>query len=127
MRHLYNILFVSVFLIFLACSPTKEAAKSSVSNVPTKDKMRNSSLFIDAIKEKNQGNFEKAIKLFEEAIQLDPNDAASLYELAGLYMNNNRNEEAEKLAFKAVNLKPENDWYKVMLSNAFKLNAKNID
>ena len=124
MRHLYNILFVSVFLIFLACSPTKEAAKNSVSNVPTKDKMRNSSLFIDAIKEKNQGNFEKAIKLFEEAIQLDPNDAASLYELAGLYMNNNRNEEAEKLAIKAVNLKPENDWYKVMLSNAYKLNAK---
>lgn len=127
MTKLIKFIYLPLLVLVFACSPAKEASKQKLTQegeLTAKDKIKNSSLFVDAVKEKNIGNYEKAIKLFEEAINVNPKDAASLYELSGLYLNLNRNQEAEDLVKKAVQIDPENEWYRIMLSNAYKLNAK---
>lgn len=118
---------IPLLLIAFACSPANKVAKQKEAQeveLTAKDKIKNSSLFVDAVKEKNIGNYEKATKLFEEAIKVDPNDAASLYELSGLYLNLSRLQEAEDMAKKAVKIDTANEWYRIMLSNAYKLNGK---
>lgn len=126
MTKLHKYIYIPCLLLIFACSPTNKVAQQSNqrSILSAKDRIKNNSLFVDAVKEKNIGNITKATKLFEESIKVDPNDAASLYELSGLYLNQNRYEEAENLAKKAVQINPQNEWYRIMLSNAYKLNAK---
>ena len=123
---LFKYIYIPCILLLFACSPTNKVAKqgNQKSILSAKDRIKNNSLFVDAVKEKNIGNITKATKLFEESIKVDPNDAASLYELSGLYLNQNRYEEAENLAKRAVQIDSQNEWYRIMLSNAYKLNAK---
>lgn len=127
---LLKYIYLPCLLLVLACSPANKVAKQKAitqKELSTKDKIKNSSLYVDAIKEKNIENFEKAIRLFEEAIKVNPKDAASLYELSGLYLNLQRNLEAEEMAKRAVQIDPKNEWYRIMLSNAFKLNGNFVE
>ncbi|MFI5148534.1 MAG: tetratricopeptide repeat protein [Bacteroidia bacterium] len=67
--------------------------------------------FGDACKEKIKGNIELAATGFNDCIHLDPNNAASHYELAGIYNQQERNDLALTHAKTAASLDPKNEWY----------------
>ncbi|MEJ2593552.1 MAG: tetratricopeptide repeat protein, partial [bacterium] len=77
-------------------------------------------LFIKAVKERELGNLEKALDLFRQALDLNPNDAASQYEYGRILMALGRNDEAILSAKKAIELDPDNKWYKVLYANLSK-------
>ena len=77
------IVFSGLFLY--SCKSTEKTANSGNSGqiqVAAKD---NSAVFIDANKQKALGNYTEAIKLFNKALEINPGDGASMYELSRLY------------------------------------------
>lgn len=71
-------------------------------------------LFIDACKAKALGDYDGAILLFKEILQTDPDNDATLYELAKIYFEYSRLDDARELAKKAVALNPANEYYLVL-------------
>lgn len=100
---------------------------SQITNIETDQKIsalslkQNATLFVEANKEKNLGNLKNAELLYKKCIELVPNDAASMYELATIYLMNNEIESAKKLAESTVKIDTTNTWYKLLLSNIYKL------
>lgn len=83
-------------------------------------KRRNAVYFADGLKERLAGNDQKAIESYEKALRVDPEDAASMYELSELYARQGRIDEARTLMQKAVKIEPENDWYQIRLAQIYK-------
>lgn len=80
--------------------------------------------FVSANKEKLLGNTEDAIRLFKKCLQIDPNNAASAYELSIIAINANDFQNAELYSRKAYTLNPDNEWYAIIFVEALQRNKK---
>lgn len=67
--------------------------------------------FFEASKQKMLGNLKEAAVLFHDCVKLDPEHAASHYELANILYKRNELPDALPFARKARQLDPENEWY----------------
>ena len=102
---------ILVFLALLIAVPLDGMAQKSDKKNKKKDGVDNTSLFLEANTEKLLGNLDKAKALFLQCIEMDPEDAASMYELARIERIGNNSNEALEWAEKAVEYAPENVWY----------------
>ncbi len=75
------------------------------------DERKLTELFYEGNKQKMLGNFEEAAGNFHECIKIDPNHAASYYELANLLTISEKLEDALPFALRAYELDPDNQWY----------------
>ena len=75
------------------------------------DERKLTELFYEGNKQKMLGNFEEAAGNFHECIKIDPNHAASYYELANLLTIREKLEDALPFALRAYELDPDNQWY----------------
>lgn len=98
------------------CSTSKKTVVASPSDPSTivHSGGDNTRLFIDGLKEKSLGNFDEAISLFQQAIEVNPEDAASYFELAKLSLHKNQFEASLEYAAKAAEIAPENLYYQVL-------------
>src|SRR5438105_377875 len=90
MMNLHRIFCALLFssLLFSACSGSKKAAssKKEQSDRDTKKQLslterdRFDQLYFHGIDEKMKGNYQRAASAFEEALKVDPDNAAALYE-----------------------------------------------
>jgi tetratricopeptide (TPR) repeat protein len=71
-------------------------------------------------KQKILGNWDEAEANFKKALMIDPNHTASMYELARIYWQQGRVDDAILLGSKAVSLDPENNWYQILLADLYK-------
>lgn len=99
------------FALLIGCKPGKSVNSSQDDGKVQLAPKDNSAVFIDANKEKTLGNYTEAIKLFNQALELNPNDGASMYELAKLYTILGSTESALLFAEKAVEAEPQNTYY----------------
>jgi tetratricopeptide (TPR) repeat protein len=67
--------------------------------------------FFEGLKQKGIENYDKAINLFLDCKNLDPNAKAIDHELARVYGETKQFDLAQEYAIKAVNNDPENYWY----------------
>jgi len=121
------ILFLSVFLF--SCAATK---KGSVDNngaheLTEKQRYQESDIFVKAIAERELGNLENALELFDEAIVINQEDPAAYYEKARLLQALGRNDEALNAAKSATRYGSENKWYKVLYANILKATGNYTD
>lgn len=108
----FNLRKVSTYLIIalmaVSCGTQRGAQK-------TGDPDRESALFqgkfFAAQTEKAIGNQDKAYKLFQEALNISPENDACMYELARLDFANNNLPAAEDYIDKALAIDPKNEWY----------------
>ena len=114
---LVYILFLLVFILN-SCNLFKSAQNSKTALTP-EQQLSNTSLFIDANKEKNLGNYEDAKTLYTKCIQSDPNNAAAMYELANLKILDKDYKAALLLTKKAAEIDPENKWYQLSLAKIY--------
>ena len=84
------------------------------------DKRKNATYFSDGLQCKYREDVQGAIKNFEQALQFMPNDAASMYELCEQYINVGRTNDAFLMIRKAVELDPNNKWYKLRLGQFYR-------
>lgn len=100
----------------------KKKGKEETTTVTEKDRFREADLFMQAVRERELGNLEKASGIFADAIQINPEDAAAYYENARVLQAMGRNDEALVLAKQATEIDKENKWYKVLYANLAKTN-----
>ncbi len=74
-------------------------------------------LFMEANQARLKGELPKAIQLFEATLKEDPQNAASMFELAKLYNQAQAGPEALSLAKRAVATDKENIWYRFLLAD----------
>jgi tetratricopeptide (TPR) repeat protein len=122
------ILFLSVPILLLALESCKTSQKPVSTSKNTNKVSRLNSLesknfeenYYNGIKTKLIDNdVIKAIGYFEKCISIDDQNTGALYELAKLYMQQNKFPEAQKLLEKATQLDPQNKWYILALIETY--------
>jgi tetratricopeptide (TPR) repeat protein len=76
-------------------------------------------LFYSALREKTIENVPLATDYFNQILQTDPQNDASMYELANLKKLKNDYVGARDLLEKAVTVKPDNEWYWASLADCY--------
>lgn len=117
-ERIYIIAFLFILIGFSACKSTKSVSKEN-GNTEVKD---NSSVFIDANREKMLENYDEAAVLYKKALDIDPTDAASMFELARIYARQNKVEEALSYAESAVASDNENVYYLLLYARLLQAN-----
>jgi tetratricopeptide (TPR) repeat protein len=116
--------------IFFACSAAKNTVSQTSENSDVEPEVTEFQLedqkqkefeymFVEALKEKALGNNQRAIQFLSGCLEIDPNSSAAMYELATIHAENNDFTSASLLLEKAINLNPENKWYKLLLAQIY--------
>ncbi len=66
--------------------------------------------FFNALAEKGKQNYDRAIALLERCLELQPSNAAVLFELGKNHLSNNAFAKAEDYLLRAIDSKGENEW-----------------
>lgn len=124
---------ISIFLLgllFASCATTKvptavveEQVKKEVpQNLLSEEKEKEFEyLFIEGVKQKKLGKQQAAVSLFSRCLEIDPNSAVAMYELAGLHFANKDLTSAALLLEKAIEIieqrtdeNEDHKWYRYM-------------
>jgi len=127
MKKLFKfLLYFSCFLLpvfFYACKTTKTGADTDLISNPKKltqeQLLQNSALFMDGLREKYLGNYEKALGLFAQCVRQNPGNDGALYETSFLLFDAQKYADALVFAKDAVKKKPENIWYSLLLAQIY--------
>ncbi|NOX87271.1 MAG: tetratricopeptide repeat protein [Chlorobi bacterium] len=115
------LLFSAIVPLLFSCSTSKQAVDKKQEKVVTlNDHRQEADVFMKAVSQRELGNLQKSLELFDKAIQINPEDPAAYYEKARLLQALNRSDEALSPAKKAVALNADNQWYKVLYANISK-------
>lgn len=107
----FILLFLSLFLA--DCVFCQDATKSQ-------NLAKNAEAFSLGLENKFNENYSVAIEHFENALELFPEDHASMYELSALYATLGLSEKGFEMIKKAVELDGSNKWYKIRLADFYK-------
>ena len=110
--------FFSILLAILYVSHSCSSAKKEWSGL-TPEEIKVSSLVIEAATQKEIGNTDKAIMLYDSVLLLDPDNSLAYYQLAALHFENLDVDKAVKSNIKAMELNPENNWYRQQLAEIY--------
>lgn len=102
-------------------SAPKAASKSSLTDV---QKSEVTYLFFNANKEKLLGNYNNAADLFAEVIRKDGNNAAAMYELSNIYVEQKKYSDALFFSKSAYLIDPLNPWYTLSYADILQKNKK---
>lgn len=114
----FHIVFLLAVLIagFIGCK-TQESAVAGKGNAGSKTRLNEKELrdftvkFMDANTAKILGDYEEALWLFRESLEIDPSSAAAKYEIGRIYANKNDLSTAVNYVKEAFELEPDNIWY----------------
>ncbi|MEM6766884.1 MAG: tetratricopeptide repeat protein [Bacteroidota bacterium] len=106
------------FLLLLTLSTGWVSAQFSGSSQNT---IKLDNLYIDACTHMIRGDYQAAIGLFKEVLEMDPKQHASMYHIAKLSVELRNYEEAVAFGKKAISLAPENLWYYTTLRQSYEL------
>ena len=130
----YGLCLVVLTNILFSCSGVKKVVESGVTQneeitIQLTDEqeikqLEFEMLFVEALKQKMLGNLQATAQLLSSCLEIDPNSAAAMYELANAYAANNNLNAASLLLEKAVSITPGNKWYKLMLAQTYQQQRK---
>ncbi|MGZ4035002.1 MAG: tetratricopeptide repeat protein, partial [Bacteroidia bacterium] len=129
-NNIYKIIFLFVFSSFLtSCKSHKDALSGSNAGdqskgLSDKDLVQFKFLFFNATKERILQNYDLAETYFSQALKIDPNSAASMYELSGIYSFQNNKNQALFYSKKATLIEPKNIWYQLQYATCLKDNKQ---
>ncbi len=129
----YLFVFATAYALvsgFTSCKTSSGASggggdKKNTTPLDDKDRVNFEYLFFNANKEKVLGNYELAETYYSQALRINPNSAATMYELANIYSFQNNKNQALFYSKKAAALDPDNIWYQQLYADCLKEN-KNI-
>jgi len=124
--------FVCLVGFVLGCSTAQKSTTPKGKNKIVSDTTENTEtdqnqfqyLFVEGLKQKMLGNKQEAVKYFSGCLELDPNSAVSMFQLANIYASNNDFTSAVLLLEKAVSISPDNKWYMLMLARIYQQSRK---
>ena len=112
----------TIFILFIglavvSCKSTQTGKTTSAPKKGGQESKNNSAVFIDANKEKIIGNYDEALKLFNKCLELDPEDAASMYEIAKIYARQKKIDNALLYSRSATETTPDNVYYHLLYAS----------
>ncbi len=127
-QHIKQFFMLSLVVMLAACSTgrgviTNQEDVPAATETPEKkevtetDRLKSTSLLIDASKQKILGNLERAVELYNEALIKDPQNDAVYFELSRIYVMNGYYEQGLPYAMKAAELDPGNAYYQILLAD----------
>lgn len=81
-------------------------------------------LFMEATQARLQGNLPKALSLYGQCLKADPQNGASYFELAKLYHQGQRFDQAVSHAKQAIAVEKSNIWYRFLLADLYRQDNK---
>lgn len=129
MKKLFLPLLISVF-VFASCKSTQTASgpsKPVKSNLSDSQKADVSYIFFNANKEKILGNLNIAADLFAEVIRKDGSNAAAMYELSHIYVQQKKFSDALFFSKSAWQIDPKNEWYALSYADILNKNRKHSE
>ncbi len=124
------LLYITSFsLILLSCSGSKQVTKTSTgstnkTHLDEQTYLKMKSLFIDAQAQKNIGNFDQAMSLFNRVLEIDPNNDAALFDQAMILDRKGEYEYALKKVEEAAQINPSNKWYQSLRAQLYSVFGK---
>ncbi|HBN05591.1 MAG TPA: hypothetical protein DD434_07355, partial [Bacteroidales bacterium] len=118
MKNLKNLFLLSVAIIFLASCSSKSKLASEKKEY-TSSELKIDGLFLDACTQKQLGNLDKAVELFDQVIASDEKYAAAYFEKASILFNKKEVKGAIDLTQKAIDLQPKNTWYRMQMAEIY--------
>ena len=117
-----------IVFLFASCTSVKQpvtttAVKKTIQETQLTEEREKEFeyLFIEGLKQKNLGKLQSAVSLFSRCLEIDPNSAVAMYELANLHYANKDITSAALLLEKAIEIidshpndNPDHKWYKLM-------------
>lgn len=98
--------------------------KTEVTKLDKAASVKLTGLFLEAEKLKVTEDWESAIGMYREVLKIDPNNHNAHFQIAQVYINQNKAEEAEKEALEAVKGDPSNRWYLETLAAIYMAQGK---
>jgi len=80
-------------------------------------------IYYEASKQKILGNYDKALELYKSGLELNPKDAAAMFEIASIYTDQGKITDALPYAENAVATDPVSKWYKILLVRLYQAQA----
>ncbi len=81
--------------------------------------------FLEAVRLKEKGDLDAAFEMYSHCLDIHPQSAVTLYELAKFYMFLGQPQKGEKALVDAVTLEPSNYWYKETLASYYQNKGEN--
>ena len=96
--------------------PKKKAKAKAVQELSAEQQRKFELVFLEADRQQLAGHHSDAFELYTYALQINPNSAVAYYKLSQYYLFLRDEARAEQSLKKAVELQPENLWYKESLA-----------
>mgnify|MGYP003297017824 FL=1 len=122
----YIFVVLGIGLSTTSCGTHKAAQVQPVSQLTEADYRRHDYYFLEATRQREAGNHADALALYEHCLGINPQSAAVMYELAQYYAFLQQPERSRILLEKAVELQPDNFWYRQTLG-AYYRSIKEMD
>ncbi|MFH2143227.1 MAG: tetratricopeptide repeat protein [Bacteroidota bacterium] len=123
-KYIINIIFLILLLTFNSCNIFKKSAKTTTDkNIKSEaGDLKFDYAFMEGNKHKMLGNYADAAAYYSKCIQLNKKSAASMYELANIYISQGDMITAQSLVEEAVKINPDNIWYQLLLAALYEKN-----
>lgn len=115
-----------IFFIASACGRQHLPVKSAGVKLHPYDTATFDYLFVEAVRNKLMGNSGDALKLFEQASEINPGSDALWFQMAQILSTTGNTGNVKKYALKAYSLDNNNFWYMMMLAGTY-YQEKNLD
>ncbi len=112
-----------IFLMFSCHSSKNISGEKGKNQLSEKAKIEFTEEFVDGVREKITGNFEKAAIQFQKCLKIDSRSAASMYELATIYEFEKKDALALNLIKEATSIDGQNEWYRMLLATLYAKNG----
>lgn len=123
LKNIFLLIFLSGFLL-VSCKSVQKSESSVTKQKNPSHYADNSSLFIDASKEKILGNTDEAEKLYKKCLEVNPDDDASMYELAKINIGRKEYDNALHYMSKATKIDPTNVYYLTLYASLLQSQKK---
>lgn len=94
-------------------------SKGQISVLTEENKMQFEYFYVEGLKQKVTGNLDAARQFFNSCLEIDPNSASVMYELANIDVQKGDFNGAKLRLEKAIQINPENKWYKLLLAQIY--------
>ncbi|WP_417590286.1 tetratricopeptide repeat protein [Owenweeksia hongkongensis] len=107
-------------LLVISFSPVLLFSQEEGDPLSKKERGAFNEMFFEAEKQKNLGNLEKALDLYQALYKMNTTNATVCFELAQIYAAGNKSDDALFYAERAVQLEPKNKWMLMLLASAYR-------
>jgi tetratricopeptide (TPR) repeat protein len=131
-----SIYFFLILLAGVSCSTARQGVKVSPDKAQDKDPVAEQTapeqtklaenernefeyLFIEGLKQKKMGRLDEAASLFSRCLEIDPNSAVAIFEMANIHYTKKDLTSASLLLEKAITIDNNNKWYKLLLAQIY--------